>query len=261
MTNSFNGLVRMAAPNRNLQFYGAPVGILMVQRAVTDDPFDRFYPPGSVNNACTWSVPVRYKPMPGLTFPKLQVPNNAATESIAVQAAIELAREGASLITANCGFMVRYQEAVRAAVDIPVCLSPLLLAPFLEVMLPPNRSVGIITAKAPGLTPDLLNASGISRESERIVIGGLENSPAFAAALLTASGNLDNAAVEVETVEVAMELMRRRPDIGALLLECSELPPYAAAVQRATGVPVFDYTSIIEFFVQGLVRRPFHGII
>ncbi|AJA65498.1 MULTISPECIES: aspartate/glutamate racemase family protein [Bradyrhizobium] len=259
MSDSHNGVVRTSSPKRNLQFYGAPVGILMVQRATTDDPFDRFYPPGSVNNASTWSVPVRYKPMLGLTFPMLQVPNNAATESIAVKAAVELAREGASFITANCGFMVRYQEAVRAAVDIPVCLSPLVLAPFLERMLPPTKSVGIITAKAP-FTPDLLEAAGILPDCRRVSIVGLEKSPSFASVILNATANMDVDAVEAETVRAALDLQAKRPDIGVFLLECSELPPYAAAVQRATGVPVFDYTSMVEFFVRGVVPRRFYGI-
>jgi hypothetical protein len=56
-----------------------------------------------------------------------------------------------------------------------------------------------------------------------------------------------------------MGLVGSHPDIGALLLECSELPTYAAAVQRATGVPVFDFSSMVEFFVSGLKRTPFSG--
>ncbi|WP_439397563.1 hypothetical protein ACRQ5Q_10510 [Bradyrhizobium sp. PMVTL-01] len=45
-----------------------------------------------------------------------------------------------------------------------------------------------------------------------------------------------------------------------LLLECGDLPPYAASVQQATGVPVFDFTSMIEFFIRGLIRKPFTGL-
>ncbi|MGY4408185.1 aspartate/glutamate racemase family protein [Bradyrhizobium sp. USDA 3315] len=238
-------------------FYGAPVGILLLERA--KDHFSRPFIPGSVGNAGTWSVPVRYKMVPDLNVGRILESKAAELTSAVVEAASELAREGAQLITSNCGFMVRYQEAVRAAVDAPVFLSSLLLAPFLERMLPRGKALGIITASASSLTSDLLEAAGLPPSSARIVVTGLEKAPAFSAAFLASNGDLDVRAVEAETVDAALALLNDRPEIGMLLLECSELPPYAAAVQRATGLPVYDFTSMIEFFVRGLVRKPFDG--
>ncbi|EIG61331.1 hypothetical protein [Bradyrhizobium sp. WSM1253] len=238
------------------QFYGAPVGILMFERP--RDPFDRPFIPGSVGNASSWSVPVRYKTMPGLSFDRILGPNAGDVAQIVAHAAAELVDEGAQLITSNCGFMIRYQEPVRAAVDVPVLLSSLLLGPFLERALPQGKALGIITANASSLSPDLLAAAGL--RAERVVISGLEGAPAFSAAFLSCNADLDIAAVESETVDAAVALLETRPDIGMLLLECSELPPFAAAVQRATGIPVFDFTSMVEFFVRGLIRRPFTGV-
>ncbi|QQO35582.1 hypothetical protein JJC00_08240 [Bradyrhizobium diazoefficiens] len=241
------------------QFYGAPVGILMFERP--RDPYNRPFIPGSVGNASTWSVPVRYKALPpGVSFDRILGPNAGDLEPVVAQAATELVAEGAQLITSNCGFMIRYQEAVRAAVDVPVLLSSLLLGPFLERMLPQDRALGIVTATASSLTPDLLAAAGLCAKSERVVVVGLEAAPAFTAAFVTCSGDLDISAVETETIDAAVALLSKRPDIGILLLECSELPPYAAAVQRATGIPVFDFTSMVEFFVRGLRRSPFNGL-
>ncbi|MET4324054.1 hypothetical protein [Bradyrhizobium sp. RT5a] len=254
------GKSRFASRHTNQAFYGAPVGILLLERIGRSGEFSRPFIPGSVGNASTWSVPVRYKTIPGLSFTELVAPDYEKYASAAVQAAIELVREGAQMITANCGFMLRYQDAVRNAVDVPVLLSPLLLGPFLGQMLPHGKALGIITAKASSLTPDVLQAAGVSADSDRVVIAGLEHAPCFAAAFLTASGDLDSCAVERETVAAALALLKDRPDIGMLLFECSELPPYAAAVQRATGVPVFDFTSMIEFVIAGLIRRPFAEI-
>ncbi|MGY3361790.1 Asp/Glu/hydantoin racemase [Bradyrhizobium sp. GM0.4] len=177
------------------------------------------------------------------------------------QAATALVFEGAQLITSNCGYMIRYQEAVRAAVDVPVLLSSLLLAPFLERMLPRTKALGIITARASSLTSELFEAAGLLVNSNRVVLAGLEDAPAFAAAFLNPSGDMDVASVAAETVDAAVRLLDDRPDIGILLLTCSELPPYAAAVQRAIGIPVFDYTSMIEFFIGGLTRKPFNGFL
>ncbi|MFB6462886.1 hypothetical protein [Bradyrhizobium tunisiense] len=253
----------MIDPAQNLlkpkpQFYGAPVGILMFERP--RDPFDRPFIPGSVGNASTWSVPVRYKTMPGLSFERVLGPNAGDVAQIVAHAAAELVDEGAQLITSNCGFMIRYQEPVRAAVDVPVLLSSLLLGPFLERLLPRGKALGIITANASSLTPDLLTLAGLRTNSERVVVSGLEGAPAFSAAFLSCNADLDIAAVESETVGAAVALLETRPDVGMLLLECSELPPYAAAVQRATGIPVFDFTSMVEFFIRGLIRRPFTGL-
>ncbi|WP_347710848.1 hypothetical protein [Bradyrhizobium sp. CB1650] len=247
-----------ASPKPKPTYYGAPVGILMFERP--RDSFDRPFIPGSVGNASTWSVPVRYKTMPGLNFSRILGPDVGDVAEIVARAAAELADEGAQLITSNCGFMIRYQEAVRRAVDVPVLLSSLLLGPFLERLLPRGKALGIITAKASSLSPDLLELAGLRTNSERIVVSGLEDAPAFTTAWLSCNGDLDMAAVESETVDAAVTLLQTRPDIGTLLLECSELPPYSAAVQRATGLPVFDFTSMVEFFVRGLIRRPFTGI-
>jgi hypothetical protein len=235
-------------------FYGAPIGIMLL-----DEVLLAHYPPGSVGNAGTWSAPARYKTMPGLKFSKLLGPYSEELEAIAIQTAADLAHEGARLITSNCGFMIRYQEAVRAAVDVPVLLSSLLLAPFIERMLPRDKVLGVVTASKSSLTPTDWVAAGFPGTPERVVVAGLEECPAFAGAILTGERGLDVYAVESETIDAAVGLIRSRPDVGALLLECSELPTYAAAVQRATGVPVFDFSSLVEFFMQGLKRQPFTG--
>lgn len=203
---------------------------------------------------------MRYKAVPGLRFEQLLGPNAEELAPAVIEAAAELARDGAQLITSNCGFMIHYQEALRAALDVPVLLSSLLLAPFLERMLPRGKALGIIAASASSLTQPLLEAAGLSPNSNRIVVAGLEHASSFAAAWIKCSDHLDVKAVETETVDAAVALLTGRPDIGMLLLECSELPPFAAAVQRATGVPVFDFTSMVEFFVGGLIRKPFNGI-
>ncbi|RWL09255.1 hypothetical protein [Mesorhizobium sp.] len=238
-------------------YEGAPVGILMFERA--RDAFYRPLVPGSVGNASTWTVPARYMTMPGINFSRIIGPEAVQAEAVVVQAATELVRQGAQLITSNCGFMIRYQDAVRAAVDVPVLLSSLVLGPFLERVLPQGKALGIVTASASALTPDLLNIAGLPSNSERVAIAGLEDCPVFAGAWLTMSRDFDYDAVEKETVDAAVNLVEKRPDIGMLLLECSELPPFAAAVQRATHLPVYDFTSMIEFFAQGLIRRPFSG--
>ncbi|WGR97962.1 hypothetical protein MTX26_27075 [Bradyrhizobium sp. ISRA443] len=242
-------------------YNGAPLGILMLERG---GRLDRPFIPGDTGNASTWSVPVRYKPVPGLTAKRIlgRDPGAPDMTPAVVQAAVELVQEGAELITCGCGYSIRYQEAVRAAVDVPVFLSSLLLAPFLEKMLPPHKALGIIVASKLSLPADFLETAGFRSDiGRRVVVVGLEDAPVFTKTfIMGGAARVDAAGIEADLVNAALALQRDRPDVGALLLECGDLPPYAAAIQRATGIPVFDYTSLIEFFIRGLVRKPFVGI-
>ena len=234
-----------------VRYYGAPIGILL---ADCNAPFV----PGSVGNASSYSLPVRFAVMPGCTIPALLAGHNDANEAAAVNAARELVAQGARMLTANCGFTIRYQRAVRAAVDVPIFLSSLLQAPFLAASLPPSRALGVLTASAAGLTPELLAAAGVGA-GHRIVIAGLEDAPAFRAAMIDCDGGVDVSAMRAEVVDGALGMVREHSEIGAILLECSEFPPYASAVQRATGLPVYDYLSMIEYFAGGLAKRPYDG--
>lgn len=242
--------------------HGAPIGILMLDR--NPGPGIRPYIPGDTGNATTWSVPVRYKTVPGLNVARIFGPNGDEMESAVIQAAKELVQEGAQLVTSGCGYFIRYQKAVRNASDVPVFLSSLLLAPFLERMLPEDKALGIIVASKTVVTRyELLKATGLQAEiGRRVVVAGLEDTPVFAGTFLRGEGDLDVEACEKDLVDTAVALVKKHPNIGMLLLECGNTPPYAAAVQQATGgIPVFDFTSLIEFFIGGVARKPFTGLI
>lgn len=243
---------RPVAARPGAAFYGAPVGILLLDCVA---PFI----PGSVGNASTYRRPVRYKTVPGLTVERLiSAPDDSVADTI-VTCARELQSEGARFITGNCGFMIRHQRAAQEAFDGIVALSSLLLAPFILATLSSRHALGIVTASADSLTDDLLAKAGIPAGAN-LAIAGLDDSPAFSAAFMECTGELDVATVEGEVLAVVTDLLERRPDVGAILLECSELPPYAAAVQSLTGLPVFDFTSMIEFFAGSLDRSEFRGL-
>jgi hypothetical protein len=241
-----------AVPARGQHFFGAPIGILMLDCTA---PFI----PGSVGNASTFTAPVRYRRVPGLTVAEILSSRASDHADEVTGAARELSAEGARMITANCGFMARYQRSVRAAVDVPVLLSSLLLVPVLQGMLPTHRKLGVVTASSQSMTPEFLAASALDFDADRLVIAGLDAASAFDDAFIACVGTADIPAIEKEVVTAARGLVADEPAVGCLLLECSELPPYAAAVQRATGIPVFDFTSMIEFFAAGLRRTAFDG--
>ena len=108
---------------------------------------------------------------------------------------------------------------------------------------PVKLEASVVTADAEYLTPSHLTAVGADAAS--IAVAGMHGCPEFEATSWHDQETLDVAKLESETVEVARGLLARQPHVGAILLECSLLPPYAAAVQRVTGLPVFDFTHLV----------------
>ncbi len=54
--------------------------------------------------------------------------------------------------------------------------------------------------------------------------------------------------MEDDTVAAARRLVATHPDLGAIVLECANMPPYRAAVAEAIGLPVFDAASLVAWF-------------
>jgi Asp/Glu/hydantoin racemase len=150
--------------------------------------------------------------------------------------------------------MALYQKELRERLEIPIFLSSLLQIPFIGEIIPYGRKIGIITANARSLTEDVIRMCGIE-DVDNLEIAGLEDEPNFSSAFLLEEGFVDTEKVEREVVDKALKLQKDNPDIGAILLECSVLPPYAEAVQRATGLPVFDFVTMIRHVFSAVVRE------
>ena len=230
-------------------WYGESIGILIL---------DASYPcvPGNVGNASTFSFPVRYEKVQGASIDRLLNKQDSELATPFIQAARNLRDHGVKAITGACGFMAFFQQEVAASVDIPVFLSSLLQIPFIHQIT--GKKVGIITANASCLTPKHFQATGIP-QSLPMVIAGMENQTEFREAVLEEKGSLDSSKIEQEVVQVAKELVASNPDVGAILLECSDLPPYAKAIQKEVDLPVFDFFTMINYVNTAYVRLPFTG--
>jgi len=175
-----------------------------------------------------------------------------------IKAAQKLEAEGVKAITGACGFMALFQKEIQASVGIPVFASSMMQIPFIHAMT--GKRVAIITANSNCLKRKHFVACDVSDDIP-VAIKGMENNAAFVSGITNCSGELDDDAVRQGAVQVALDLKNDYDDIGAILLECSDLPPYAYAIQAATGLPVFDFTTMINFVHSTLVRRPFSGSI
>ena len=224
--------------------YGYSVGVL-----VLDTQFPRI--PGDIGNAGTFDFPVRYLRVAGATSEAVVRGGQRELLPLFVEGARSLEREGVGAITTSCGFLARFQPALAAAVSIPVFTSSLMLVPLVHRMLPPDRAVGILTVDASALGAEHLAGAGVPRDM-RVVVAGLETEKEFTRVLLDDRLALDVEAARQEHVTVARRMLEAHPEIGAIVLECTNMPPYRADVQAATGLPVFDITSLVRMVHEAL---------
>jgi hypothetical protein len=225
--------------------YGFTVGILML-----DTRFPRI--PGDMGNATTFPFPVRYHRVAGAD-PDLVVRRGAEGLLPAfVDGARALEREGVGAITTNCGFLIKYQAELARAVRIPVFTSSLLLVPLVHRTLPPGQRVGIMTVNAGTLTVEHLRGAGIG-DDVPLAVTGMETEKEFTRALLDNELELDVDLARDEHIRVARRLVGQHPDVGAIVLECTNMPPYTADIQRETGRPVFDVVSLVTLFHDAIV--------
>ncbi len=230
--------------------YGEAIGILLIENFA---PFI----PGDVANASTYSFPVRFQRVEGLTFSRLCRKDSALLEPL-IEAGEKLVGEGVRAITADCGFMVQFQKELADHLEVPVFLSSLLQIPFISRILGNGEKIGIITANSQELDASLLEKAGVA-DSIPIHIKGLERKENFAKATVDEVGILDSTKVEEEVVSTAKEMVREDPKVRAILLECSCLPPYGASVQEAVNLPVFDFVTMIDYVYSAVVKKRFHG--
>ena len=226
--------------------FGFTVGILML-----DTRFPRI--PGDMGNAGTFPFPVRYHRVTGASPDRVVRKGAEGLLPDFVEGARALEREGVGAITTNCGFLVKYQREMAAAVSVPVFTSSLLLVPLVYSMLAPGRRVGLMTVNAASLGPEHLAGAGIGPEIP-LAVAGLEGEKEFTRVLLGDEMELDPELCREEHVRVARRLVTEHPDIGAIVLECTNMPPYTADIQRETGRPVFDITTLVRMAHDGLAH-------
>lgn len=230
--------------------YGEAIGIILLENYA---PFI----PGDVANATTYDYPVRFQRVPNFT-PQRIFNHDLTLLDAVCEAGRELIKEGVRAITGDCGFMVIYQEELVQELEVPVFMSSLLQIPFMTRLIGKEEMIGIITANAAALDDFVLGKAGIDNPAN-LCIRGLENSKNFADAAIAEVGYLDSMKVEEEVVSMAREMVEADPKIRMILLECSLLPPYGAAVQEAVDLPVFDFVTMIDYVFSAVVKKRFKG--
>ena len=218
--------------------------------------------PGNIINATTFDFPVHYKYLESVDINQQLLttePDSIFLEKT-IKAGKELEEQGCRAVIGCCGYFANYLTEVAAALNIPCFLSSLIQIPTISRAIKPSQKIGIICANGRVLaSAPALKKCGVD-DMSKVVIAGAEGLSQMQNVLRN-TGHLDSEKFEQELVGLAKETVDKNPDIGALLLECTEMPPYAHAIQEAVKLPVFDYTTLINWVYNAVVRRPFAGFI
>ena len=227
--------------------YGAAVGILMLE-----SQFPRIH--GDAGNAATWPFPVLYKVIADANPDRVVRQNAESLLEPFLDAARDLVKIGVDGITTTCGFLTLFQAELSAAAGIPVASSSLMQVPWAQAILPPGKRAGIVAISGTTLTPDHLKSAGVPLDTPII---GTEAGQEFSRAILGNEMVLDIDRSRADIITAGRTLCAQHPDIGALVLECTNMAPFASDVSDALGMPVFDFYSLVTWFQAGLSPRRF----
>ncbi|MGW7518219.1 hypothetical protein ACWGJ2_21785 [Streptomyces sp. NPDC054796] len=240
--------------------YGMGLGIMLV-----DDVYPGF--PGDMRNPSAYPFPIQYDVVRGIGFDELifERDKSACVEPV-IASARRLQDLGCRAVAAECGYFAYFQRTVADALDVPVFMSSLLQAPLARAVVGAHRTVGLMVAFRDHLTGGHLEAVGIAPDDHAgyPVTGIVESGHCPTLVRLynepdPAKRHAEYAVVEREVVTLATEFRDQHPAMGALVLECGAVQPFARAVQRHLDLPVFSWGTLLDYAYGVVAHRDYFG--
>ncbi len=244
---------------KNHRCYGMGLGIIIL-----DDIYPGF--PGDVRNASAYPFPIQYEVAEGVDIKNL-VRGDRKDELLepVLKAAQKLERMGCRAIAAECGYFSWFQEQLSNAVNVPVFASSLLQVPLAQTLVGPNKLVGVLVAEGDQLHDRHLTSVGVRPGSNYVIRGAKDDGkcPQFDS-LWTKDLRPDVPTANYETAEqdivaVARDFAAAHPSMGAMVLECTGFQPFARAIQRKVDMPIFSWSTLLDYAYSIVVHRDFYG--
>ncbi|MBB6305149.1 MULTISPECIES: hypothetical protein [Rhizobium] len=229
------------------------LGILELDEGLTADSPPFAPREGSLFHPGTFNRPVITEMVEG-ALAEVIIPGAASLESACIAAAERLVARGAGVITADCGFFIRHQQAISAAVNVPVVTSSLLLIPALLRQLAPQKKLAVLTADSRHCSEDLLGIENPA-DRKRVVVGGIEGGVYVRNALARPFVRTDVGQIEREVGDRIVQLRGDHPDIAMILFECTGFSTVASALRSKTGLPIYDITDLCRLTLAAATSR------
>jgi len=227
------------------------IGILGWEKKTNDTLAQLESIPGNVAHPDTFSFPVVYEEVMGACYQTVIVEPNTNVLKEMIKTAQMMEKEGVQAIMGNCGFDALFQRELVEAVNVPVFTSSLLLVPLVHRLFGVNQKIGIITADRPYLTEKHLQAVGITTEIP-VCIGGIEGTTEFTKIRSDPSATVDVNELKREVLVVSHQLVQENKPVGAIVLECTDLPPFAASIRRSLNIPIFDIVTLAHLVYESI---------
>ena len=200
---------------------------------------------GNSTNLKSYPFPVRLVRVDGANVENVIIHPSQKLLSNMIRISKKLVNEeGIRAISTSCGFNAIFQKELAEALDVPVFTSALLQVPFVHNLIGKDKIVGVITANKSALTKEHFEACGIT-DDINVEVMGLENAKEWSKIFEKPNEKFDIDAVTEEIIGAAKKGVAKYPEIGAIVLECTDLPPYAAKIREAVNLPVFDFNSMM----------------
>lgn len=210
---------------------------------------------GDIDNKETLPTAEYYK-VKGLTFEKCQQ-NDRSDEILENLKAgiIELQNKGCTFITGDCGFLFNYQEYLTSLLEtkVAVAVSSLSLLSTLHQIINKNYKILIVTANSTSLEkmlPAIEKFTGVSVCDHRYLIVGAQDVPGFGKAVSEGS-EVDVPLARKGILKLVKDSINEHPNIGCILLECTELPVYRASIREMTQLPVYSTVTMVYAYETG----------
>lgn len=206
---------------------------------------------GSLHDASIFAFPTIRETVPG-AWADVVVRGDPSLEGPYIAAAQRLVSRGATAIIADCGFAIRHQAAIAAAVRVQVALSALLLTPMIVRQLSGEAKLAVLTFDTTHCGAELLGLSD-PHDISRVVVGGIEKTPTWENEMARPPERTDLNVLREDVCLCVGRLREKHPEIRALLLECTMFPRIACSLRQSTGLPVYDITTLSRMLMESVV--------
>ena len=228
------------------------IGILCWEKGVSPRGLEQLESfKGNSTNPDSYDFPVIFSHVPGANIHTiLEQPDIDVMKKMIIYGK-KMVEEGVSAIVTSCGFNAIFQKELAKSLTVPVATSSLMQIPFVSTTLSPSQSVAVITANKKHLTRAHFRNAGVP-DNLNVLILGMEECLEWNKIFISPSEDINLDIIRDEVVSVASDALEKDPSIGAFVLECTDLPPFSQEIRKRTGLPVFDFITMVRYIVAAM---------
>ena len=202
--------------------------------------------PGNSTNPKSYNYPVIFQRIEGATWETVvEKPDPTVLKNMIEQAKF-YDTQGAGAILTSCGFNAVYQKKISREIKTPFYSSSLVQIPFIRSVVGDDREIIVITANKDTLLKEHFNETG-TKDLSNIIVYGVNNECEEWKYINSFETKMDLEKLKDEMIEFSKRISMNHSNAGAILLECTDLPPFSNIFRENTGLPVFDYMTLANY--------------